>query len=303
MGGLSGLALADLFSRFLWRFAFRTTLGLWLARASGTAGTTVFSCRWFLGVTIDGFGRGCLRGRCLRGGCLRGAGAGGLLACGLGHGFRRVDQAGFIPGIQFDHIRRRGLFHRRIVTLIPVVAGKLGSTITPICRTIGSTVLRPVIAAFSGAIIPVVPVVALPFVALPVVALPIANLTVTTLTVTTLTIVALAVVAILAIWGCARLSARLTAILATVLTTTLTIALATLITTVLAALALKLLLACLLFDGHFPRRFSKHAGIMFSVLQKVFCSDPVVRQLRITRKLLILLNYLLGRTTNLTLGA
>ena len=69
------------------------------------------------------------------------------------------------------------------------------------------------------------------------------------------------------------------------------------------AVLLELLLALLLFGGHFARRFGKHAGVMFSVLQEVFRSDTVVRQLCVTRKHLVFFDDLLRRATHLAFGA
>ncbi len=210
-----------LLSRFLWRLTLGAAFGFWFARATGAARTTVFARGG-----IEGCGLwGCCIGGIRDGGfwrrCLWRTGARGGLAGRFGyrwfdHRFRGFDQTGFIPGIQLDHIGGRGLLHRGIVTLIPVVAGKLWPTIAPIRLAVAATVIGPILCAILGPILgPVTATVILTIVpVIPVAPLPVAPLPVAALTVT---------------------ARPLVGVLSGMLTTGLADRLTTLVTTILAA--------------------------------------------------------------------
>jgi len=73
--------------------------------------------------------------------------------------------------------------------------------------------------------------------------------------------------------------------------------------TILAAILGKLLLTGLLLGGHFALSLTQKAGVVFSVLQEILGRHPVIRQLGITSELLIFLDHLLRRATNLAFGA
>ena len=119
-------------------------------------------------------------------------------------------------------------------------------------------------------------------------------------------------VAVLIILRIAVLVAVLIAVLATVLAavlaTVLAAVLATVLATVLAAvlvpiLARLILLARFLFGGHFAVRLGQKAGVMFGVLQKVFCGNAVIAQLGIAGQKLILFDQLRRGAAHLAFGA
>gem|GEM_PF-6687242 len=81
-------------------------------------------------------------------------------------------------------------------------------------------------------------------------------------------------------------------------------ALVTVAVVLLLAVAIFLLLAARIgFGLHFALCLCQHAGVMLRMLLKVFCRDTVIGQLRITRKNLILFDYLLRCSANLPLWA
>jgi hypothetical protein len=53
---------------------------------------------------------------------------------------------------------------------------------------------------------------------------------------------------------------------------------------------------------HLALRLGQHPQIVFGVLLKVLGRNAVVRQLRISCELIVLVDDLLGRSTNLSLG-
>ena len=72
------------------------------------------------------------------------------------------------------------------------------------------------------------------------------------------------------------------------------------------ALSLSLtVVALLLFAPHllFTLRFTQQAQIMFRVLLKVLCRNPVVAELRVASQLIVFLNHLLRGAAHLALGA
>ena len=71
---------------------------------------------------------------------------------------------------------------------------------------------------------------------------------------------------------------------------------------VLAAILLVLLLSRFLLGRQFLHRLGQHPRVVFGVLQEVFGRHPVVRELRIARQHLVLLDDLLRRATHLALG-
>lgn len=112
-------------------------------------------------------------------------------------------------------------------------------------------------------------------------------------------IVVTVAVAIAILLAAALIAVLLIAVLVAVLAAILAAALLTTLLRVVLLIALTLFL----FGGHLAHRLAQQAGVMLGMLQEVFCSDAVIRQLRVTGEKLILLDDLLRRATHLAFGA
>ena len=103
-------------------------------------------------------------------------------------------------------------------------------------------------------------------------------------------------IAILRVW-ILLISVRLTVVLAILLAA----GLLTIPTTLRRILLI--LLAAFLLCRQFAVRFGQHAGVMLGMLREILGSNPVIRQLRIARQLLIFLDDLLRCAAHFAFGA
>ena len=152
----------------------------------------------------------------------------------------------------------------------------------------GGSLIRVAIVSVFAAILTVAPRLIPVAIAVVAVAVAVVALIVVTVAVAIAILLAAALIAVLLI---AVLVAVLAAILAAALLTTL------------LRVVLLIALTLFLFGGHLAHRLAQQAGVMLGMLQEVFCSDAVIRQLRVTGEKLILLDDLLRRATHLAFGA